>query len=63
MDKYPENDPLAGWENMEFYGQRPWRAGILNAQPPDPVREKEGFMALKYNEKFKVSHSVSCLFS
>lgn len=58
VDKYPENDPLSGWESMEFYGQRPWRAGILSAQPPDLVREKEGFIALKYNEKFKVSHST-----
>lgn len=44
---------------MEFYGQRPWRAGNLSVQPPDPVKERDGILALQYNEKFKVNHSVS----
>ncbi|XP_054273779.1 trafficking protein particle complex subunit 11 [Macrosteles quadrilineatus] len=58
VDKYPASDPLAGTDSLEFYGQRPWRAGSLSAQPPDPTRELEGTVALQYNEKHKVSHSA-----
>ncbi|KAJ9597775.1 hypothetical protein L9F63_011383 [Diploptera punctata] len=55
---YPEPDPLAGWDQMEFYGQRPWRPGKLSAEPPDPEREKLGIQTLQYLEKHQVNHSM-----
>lgn len=42
---------------MEFYGQRPWRPGKVNAEPPDPYLESRGIQALQYIEK-QVNHSV-----
>lgn len=59
VDKYPANDPLAGQDSLEFYGQRVWRAGNLSAQPPDPTREMEGFVALQFRERHHINHSVS----
>ncbi|XP_075220488.1 trafficking protein particle complex subunit 11 gry isoform X2 [Lycorma delicatula] len=58
VDKYPENDPLVGYENLEFYGQRPWRPGKLSVEPPDAQREIEGIRALQYKEKFNCNHSM-----
>ncbi|KAG8282043.1 Trafficking protein particle complex subunit 11 [Homalodisca vitripennis] len=58
VERYPANDPLAGLDSLEFYGQRPWRAGNLSAQPPDPIREMEGFVALQYNERHHINHSA-----
>lgn len=55
---YPEPDPLAGWDQMEFYGQRAWRPGKLSAEPPDPEKEKLGIQALQYLEKYQVNHSM-----
>lgn len=59
VDVYPEPDPLAGMEQLEFYGQRAWRPGKLSAEPPDPDKEKLGIQALQYQEKYRVHHSVS----
>ncbi|CAG9862520.1 unnamed protein product [Phyllotreta striolata] len=53
---YPQPDPLQGANNMEFYGQRPWRPGKLTADPPDPHLESSGIQALQYLEK-QVNHS------
>ncbi|OAD60815.1 Trafficking protein particle complex subunit 11, partial [Eufriesea mexicana] len=54
---YPEPDPLAGEEKLEFYGQRPWRPGKLSAEPADPVKEALAIQALQYKEKYTVNHS------
>ncbi|XP_067008734.2 trafficking protein particle complex subunit 11 [Anabrus simplex] len=54
---YPEPDPLAGGDQLEFFGQRPWRPGKLSAEPPDPNKEKLGIQALQYREK-QVNHSM-----
>jgi hypothetical protein len=55
---YPDPDPLAGEEKLEFYGQRPWRPGKLNAEPADLTREAAAIQALQYKEKTIVNHSV-----
>lgn len=55
---YPSSDPLAGQDNMEFYGQRPWRPGKLSTELTNPQMEDEGITALKFREK-QVNHSVS----
>lgn len=56
---YPAPDPLDGAEDLEFFGQRPWRPGKLSAEPADLMKEKEGIQALQYREKHSVNHSVS----
>ena len=55
--QYPENDPLLGWDKIEFYGQRPWRLGNRSEQF-DTVREQLAVLALQYREKYVVDHSV-----
>ncbi|XP_054008075.1 trafficking protein particle complex subunit 11 isoform X1 [Hylaeus anthracinus] len=57
VDSYPEPDPLAGEDKLEFYGQRPWRPGKLSAEPTDPVKEAIAIQALQYKEKHTVDHS------
>ena len=32
---YPDPDPLQGAEDLEFFGQRPWRPGKVSLEPPD----------------------------
>jgi hypothetical protein len=59
VNVYPEPDPLAGMDQLEFYGQRAWRPGKLSAEPPDPSKEKLGIQALQYQEKHRVNHAVS----
>lgn len=51
-----------GEEKLEFYGQRPWRPGKLNAEPADMTREIAAIQALQYKEKTSVNHSVSRFF-
>ncbi|XP_063238337.1 trafficking protein particle complex subunit 11 [Bacillus rossius redtenbacheri] len=58
VTEYPEPDPLAGWEQLEFYGQRPWRPGKLSAEPPDPAKERSAFQALQFLERFRTDHSM-----
>ncbi|XP_011496669.1 PREDICTED: trafficking protein particle complex subunit 11 [Ceratosolen solmsi marchali] len=58
VDVYPDPDPLAGEEKLEFYGQRPWRPGKLNAEPADLTREAAAIQALQYKEKTTVNHSM-----
>ncbi|XP_076626915.1 trafficking protein particle complex subunit 11 gry isoform X2 [Colletes latitarsis] len=57
INSYPEPDPLAGEDKLEFYGQRPWRPGKLSAEPTDPVKEAIAVQALQYKEKYTVNHS------
>ncbi|KAG1672672.1 Trafficking protein particle complex subunit 11 [Nymphon striatum] len=57
VNTYPAEDPLSNEESMEFYGQRPWRPGSQSMEPPDPQKEKEGIIALKYREITSVNHS------
>lgn len=58
VNSYPEPDPLAGEEKLEFYGQRPWRPGKLSAEPADPMKEVLAIQALQHKEKYTVNHSV-----
>ncbi|XP_014236114.1 trafficking protein particle complex subunit 11 [Trichogramma pretiosum] len=58
VTEYPNPDPLAGEEKLEFYGQRPWRPGKLNAEPADMTREAAAIQALQYKEKYSVNHSM-----
>ncbi|XP_034257272.1 trafficking protein particle complex subunit 11 isoform X3 [Pantherophis guttatus] len=54
---YPNPDPLETPTGMlDFYGQRPWRQGILSFDLNDPEKEKVGILALQLKEK-KVLHS------
>uniref|UniRef100_A0A6P7H0Z7 Trafficking protein particle complex subunit 11-like n=1 Tax=Diabrotica virgifera virgifera TaxID=50390 RepID=A0A6P7H0Z7_DIAVI len=53
---YSQPDPLEGANLIEFYGQRPWRPGKLNADPPDPQVEGNGIVALQFLEK-QINHS------
>lgn len=57
INSYPEPDPLAGEEKLEFYGQRPWRPGKLSAEPADSMKEVLAIQALQYKEKYTVNHS------
>lgn len=54
----PEPNPLEGMDNLEFFGQRPWRQGHQSIDPPDAQTEREGIQALQYLES-QVDHSVS----
>nr|XP_020658519.1 trafficking protein particle complex subunit 11 [Pogona vitticeps] len=54
---YPSPDPLETQTGtLDFYGQRPWRQGILSFDLNDPEKEKVGILALQMKEK-KVLHS------
>ncbi|KAJ8683030.1 hypothetical protein QAD02_018822 [Eretmocerus hayati] len=55
---YPNPDPLAGEEKLEFYGQRPWRPGKLNAEPADMIREAAAIQALQFKERTVINHSM-----
>ena len=57
ISSYPEPDPLAGEDKLDFYGQRPWRPGKLSAEPADPKKEAIAMQALQYKEKYTVNHS------
>lgn len=49
-------DPLESLNNLDFYGQRPWRQGHQSIDPPDLQREKDGIAALQALE-LKEDHS------
>ncbi|KAJ8940840.1 hypothetical protein NQ318_005286 [Aromia moschata] len=53
---YPHPDPLEGANQLEFYGQRPWRPGKVTAEPPDPQVESNGIHAIQFLEK-QINHS------
>nr|XP_033799055.1 trafficking protein particle complex subunit 11 [Geotrypetes seraphini] len=54
---YPSPDPLETAMGMlDFYGQRPWRQGILSFDLSDPDKEKAGILALQLKEK-NILHS------
>lgn len=58
VNSYPDSDPLAGEEKIEFYGQRPWRSGKLHVEPLDTAKEAAAIQALQYKEKTTVNHSM-----
>lgn len=58
VESYPEPDPLADEEKLEFYGQRPWRPGKLSAEPADQMGESAAIQALQFREKTTVNHSM-----
>ncbi|XP_042323158.1 trafficking protein particle complex subunit 11 isoform X2 [Sceloporus undulatus] len=54
---YPSPDPLETQTGvLDFYGQRPWRQGILSFDLNDSEKEKVGILALQLKEK-KILHS------
>ena len=58
VDVYPIPDPLTNAENLEFYGQRPWRPGKVAIEPPDMETERAGIQALQFRERTLIpSHS------
>ena len=60
---YPSPDPLFT-ENLEFYGQRPWRQGQQRIDPPDVDKEKEGILAIQLKElEFDHSNQIIHLLS
>ncbi|XP_054846122.1 trafficking protein particle complex subunit 11 isoform X1 [Eublepharis macularius] len=49
---YPNPDPIETQTGvLDFYGQRPWRQGVLSFDPNDPEKEKVGILALQLKEK------------
>ena len=55
---YPVPDPLADAENLEFYGQRPWRPSKVAIEPPDMEGERAGIKAIQFRERtLTPSHS------
>lgn len=58
INVHPASNPLKEWNNVEFYGQRPWRLmKILNNTDYDTI-ETDGVQALQFYENTKVDHSV-----
>ncbi|XP_053315422.1 trafficking protein particle complex subunit 11 [Spea bombifrons] len=54
---YPNPDPLDVPNGvLDFYGQRPWRQGILSFDLSDPEKEKAGILASQQKER-TVVHS------
>ena len=54
---YPNPDPLETQSGvLDFYGQRPWRQGILSFDLSDPEKEKAGILAIQLKER-SVVHS------
>ena len=52
----PSPDPLELLNNLDYYGQRPWRQGHQSIDPPDALKERDGIQALQ-NMELKVDHS------
>ncbi|XP_069487577.1 trafficking protein particle complex subunit 11 [Ambystoma mexicanum] len=49
---YPSPDPLETANGvLDFYGQRPWRQGILSFDLSDPEKEKAAIFALQLKER------------
>uniref|UniRef100_A0A8C5L7B6 Trafficking protein particle complex subunit 11 n=1 Tax=Jaculus jaculus TaxID=51337 RepID=A0A8C5L7B6_JACJA len=54
---YPNPDPLETQTGiLDFYGQRPWRQGVLSFDLSDPEKEKVGILAIQLKER-SVVHS------
>ncbi|XP_055958826.1 trafficking protein particle complex subunit 11 [Patella vulgata] len=47
----PQNTVLDGLDNLEYFGQRPWRQGHQSIDPPDAQKERDGIIALQIREK------------
>ncbi|XP_074640815.1 trafficking protein particle complex subunit 11-like [Tubulanus polymorphus] len=52
----PVPDPLENLDNLDYYGQRPWRQGHQSIDPPDALKERDGIKALQ-NLEWQVDHS------
>lgn len=48
-------DPMEDINNLEFFGQRPWRQGCQANEAPDPSMEQAGILSLQALE-LKVEH-------
>ncbi|OQR70476.1 trafficking protein particle complex subunit 11-like, partial [Tropilaelaps mercedesae] len=53
---YPSPDPLAGADEVPYYGQRPWRAAAAKGEAPDQALEELAVRALQYRER-ETNHS------
>lgn len=52
VEQYPQPDPLAFKDSLEYFGQRSWRVGISDSwEQSDISRNAEGFAALQYLEQ------------
>ncbi|KAL5018539.1 hypothetical protein ScPMuIL_004261 [Solemya velum] len=52
----PQSNPLENLENLDYWGQRPWRQGHQSIDPPDLARERDGIATLQ-GSKVEVDHS------
>ncbi|XP_050535236.1 trafficking protein particle complex subunit 11 isoform X2 [Daktulosphaira vitifoliae] len=59
--EYPSSNPLIGWNNIDFYGQRPWRLIKTISNTDFDALERDGIQALQYYENTKVDHSKSII--
>jgi hypothetical protein len=50
------SEVLDNLNNLDYYGQRPWRQGHQSIEPPDLAKEKDGIISLQLLES-KVDHS------
>lgn len=55
---YPSQDPLENTNQLEFFGQRAWRACKLSVEPLDPDTERLGVQAIQFIERKQIKHSV-----
>ncbi|XP_014662309.1 PREDICTED: trafficking protein particle complex subunit 11-like [Priapulus caudatus] len=53
---YPSPDPLESVDQLEYYGQRPWRQGQQSLEPGNMQKEREAILALQHREA-QVDHS------
>ncbi|PAA71315.1 hypothetical protein BOX15_Mlig008345g2, partial [Macrostomum lignano] len=60
VDLSDRPNPLADLNNLDFYGQRPWRQGNQSFDPPDYGKERDGIQALQ-NEELKVDLSAQII--
>ncbi|VVC31573.1 Gryzun, putative trafficking through Golgi,Foie gras liver health family 1,Tetratricopeptide-like helical [Cinara cedri] len=61
VNVYPASNPLSEWNNIEFYGQRPWRLMKTLSNVDYDTVEADGIQALRYFENTKVDHSKSII--
>lgn len=60
IDQYPQSDPLALKDALEYFGQRSWRVGIADSwEFPDLSRNAEGFSALQWVEQRRNTSAIS----
>ncbi|KAI1292169.1 Trafficking protein particle complex subunit 11 [Halotydeus destructor] len=52
---------LANLAALEFFGQRPWRPGVLTLESGDIDKEKEGIQALQWQESLVSNYSSTII--